>query len=338
MDQLTETDAIDLPSPCLSSGGSFTGTLCFSTYSFFNIVTSRRRPFYRVPEADDRRRTLWKWPLEGLSRKDIVSNLTGNTKLTSGLIPWTSFRSIDGVRVIDIATFALTGHLIASAKSNSLTITIAPRSIDCRWPTIDIFQLYTHCSNLALLVHNIANWLAIRNSETTAIRTYHSSLGSGRDRCTDTRSDAYWLNALFSHPSSTSFFISAVILVGNITGRPISPGASRSAGASITLCAKMIDNKSLILSLAHWRYPTHPSIYRKLFKVFRKHKILIGIAIQQKQSQELFKYDSQVDRIRFARLPLYRSSKADGRKSYLMRFPESSILPTSCPKAHFNGV
>lgn len=50
------------------------------------------------------------------------------------------------------------------------------------------------------------------------------------------------MNALFSQPSSTSFFVSAVMLVGIITGRPISPGASRSAGASITLRAGIRNN------------------------------------------------------------------------------------------------
>lgn len=56
--------------------------------------------------------------------------------------------------------------------------------------------------------------------------THHGSLGSGRLRWIDIKSDAYWLNAFLSHPSSTAFFISADIFVGKITARPSSPGAS----------------------------------------------------------------------------------------------------------------
>lgn len=56
--------------------------------------------------------------------------------------------------------------------------------------------------------------------------TYQLSLGSGRLRWIEIKSDAYWLNAFFIQPSSTDFFISADIFVGSITGLPISPGAS----------------------------------------------------------------------------------------------------------------
>lgn len=61
---------------------------------------------------------------------------------------------------------------------------------------------------------------------TNLLSAYHGSLGSGRLRCIDIKSDAYWLNAFLSQPSSTDFFISTDIFVGKMTGRPISPGAS----------------------------------------------------------------------------------------------------------------
>ena len=66
--------------------------------------------------------------------------------------------------------------------------------------------------------------------------THHGSRGSGSVLWTEIRSLTYWLNALFSHPSSTSFLISAVRFVGRITGLPISPGAleSGSRGATST--------------------------------------------------------------------------------------------------------
>lgn len=72
------------------------------------------------------------------------------------------------------------------------------------------------------------------------ILTYHGSRGSGSVLWTEIRSLTYWLNALFSHPSSTSFLVSAVKFVGRITGLPISPGAlaSGSRGATSTPAPK----------------------------------------------------------------------------------------------------
>lgn len=72
------------------------------------------------------------------------------------------------------------------------------------------------------------------------MKTHHSSRGSGNVRWTDIKSDAYWLKALFNHPESTARFISDDILVGNITGRPSSPGLSRfnSPGATSTPFAR----------------------------------------------------------------------------------------------------
>lgn len=66
--------------------------------------------------------------------------------------------------------------------------------------------------------------------------THQGSLGSGRLRWTEIKSEAYWLNALLTQPSSTLFFISSVIFVGKTTGLPNSPGASGelSTGATKT--------------------------------------------------------------------------------------------------------
>lgn len=83
--------------------------------------------------------------------------------------------------------------------------------------------------------------------------THQESLGSGRLRWTDIKSDAYWLKAFFNQPSSTCFFNSAVMFVGSTTGRPISPGASGelSAGGISTLLSKT-RNKSEIVNY-YWR-------------------------------------------------------------------------------------
>ena len=62
---------------------------------------------------------------------------------------------------------------------------------------------------------------------------YHSSLGSGRLRCSEMISLAYWLNALFFHPSSIRAFTSEVGL-SSFTGLPISPGAPGSLGGGAT--------------------------------------------------------------------------------------------------------
>lgn len=55
----------------------------------------------------------------------------------------------------------------------------------------------------------------------TLCYTYHGSLGSGRLLWIDIKSDAYWLNAFLSQPSSTIFFNSTDIFVGKIKGRPL---------------------------------------------------------------------------------------------------------------------
>ena len=62
---------------------------------------------------------------------------------------------------------------------------------------------------------------------------YHWSRGSGRLLCKEMISLAYWLKALFFHPSSISFLVSGSGL-SNLTALPISPGALGSRGGGTT--------------------------------------------------------------------------------------------------------
>lgn len=71
--------------------------------------------------------------------------------------------------------------------------------------------------------------------------TYHSSLGSGRVRCTEIMSLTYWLNAFFCQPSSISFFTEGSGL-SILTARPMAPGPSglslgRGSTPSAAFCA-----------------------------------------------------------------------------------------------------
>lgn len=74
--------------------------------------------------------------------------------------------------------------------------------------------------------------------------THHWSRGSGKDLCTEIRSLTYWLNALLSQPSSTSFFVCSDMLVGNITGLPISPGATGSGSRGTASTPSPMESKS----------------------------------------------------------------------------------------------
>lgn len=82
-----------------------------------------------------------------------------------------------------------------------------------RWGSLHLYNTKTQLLEMS-------SCCCVKNS------IYHGSRGSGRLRCIDIKSDAYWLNAFFNQPSSTAFFISDDIFVGSMTGRPISPGAS----------------------------------------------------------------------------------------------------------------
>lgn len=109
------------------------------------------------------------------------------------------------------------------------------------------------------------------------ILTYHGSRGSGSVLWTEIRSLTYWLNALFSHPSSTSFLVSAVKFVGRITGLPISPGAlaSGSRGATSTPAPKKKKKRKEIQKKIVSK--NNFILYFSLFIFFLKTMILVKI-------------------------------------------------------------